>query len=585
MSRFYFLALLLIFLVSSLPSQLTAQGKIPPIEAEQIIWGFDGTVFPGRFNQLSVKMVNNSNQPYQGMLTLKLGKFTTLGVGAPIMTRLYLSPQSQKWVHLSPYIRGQFDDWSLSWTGGSKDLPDLIMGGPSTVFLYDSRTAFFQKYRIKTLPDNLFPTSTALTDNLSALVLDYTPVWKGARRKTFLNWLHSGGTLHLCHNEKGEYPLFVDDLATLNSNKTSYRYGAGFIHKHALKGPEISAKHLSAVTTNSATVKKGGNSYLNFDKLVFAQLTKLVDPNHSWGVISLLLVIYTLLLIPGCFIYARKFRRGPGKSITAYLTIIVVFTIAIKYIGQRGYGESSSINTLSLARSLGNGNFDVSQWTQAFFTSGDTYQFQDPGEHSLYSTCEEHDSIRAQIFNGPQGGFVADIPLYSSRLFLHRAQHKLKTNEPTFSSFQLNNNGDLDASLNFEQLSEKPLKVWAAHNNKYYTLTAAENGDWKFSEKSKTENQFFNNAFNTIRNTWGHSSEESNDDIYNKLHKPLIAHALGGISQQTYYIDNNKGDATIDVFVLLPQPTDVMLKGEKLGKEEGQILYHFKLAEPALDER
>ena len=89
-------------------------------------------------------------------------------------------------------------------------------------------------------------------------------------------------------------------------------------------------------------------------------------------------------------------------------------------VGRRGYNESQTVHSLAIARSWGDGRCDVTQWISAFATKGDVYTLTHGAPANLYAAPSE-ETVRGRAVNGRDGQFLADIPLYSSVAFTHRA--------------------------------------------------------------------------------------------------------------------------------------------------------------------
>ena len=107
-------------------------------------------------------------------------------------------------------------------------------------------------------------------------------------------------------------------------------------------------------------------------------------------------------------------------SIAGFLGVVALFGAAFSIVGRRGYGESQTVHSLSIARSLGGARWDVTQWLSAFATSSGEYTLTHAAPANFYATSSSDDAARGQIFNGKDGKFLADIPLFSSRVFTHR---------------------------------------------------------------------------------------------------------------------------------------------------------------------
>jgi len=88
--------------------------------------------------------------------------------------------------------------------------------------------------------------------------------------------------------------------------------------------------------------------------------------------------------------------------------------------GSRGAGEIQTVHTVAIAQSLGEKRWDVMQWASAFATTGDTYRLTHAAAWNLYAAPSDAEAVNGYILNGKGGYFEVDIPLYSSRPFVHR---------------------------------------------------------------------------------------------------------------------------------------------------------------------
>ena len=148
-------------------------------------------------------------------------------------------------------------------------------------------------------------------------------------------------------------------------------------------------------------------------------LRELTLPDHNWTVINGMAVIYILLVFPGWYLLARQ-RTDYRLGYMAIIGTAALFCLAFQQVGKRGYGEATSVDSVAISRPVSGGASDVTQWTNVFVTSGDTYTISHRGSGQLYSTCQPFETAAAVIDNGLEGTLRADIPLFSSRTFMHR---------------------------------------------------------------------------------------------------------------------------------------------------------------------
>ena len=415
---------LLTFFPGWLVLWLVLTTPLAALEVRETIWGFDGKVVPGRFNPFSVLIENPANTVFDGQLVFAPSDGAGNKRGAEYVQPLFLAPRTVRWVQFHIFIGNYPGSYALIWGLGPKaryDLPSTPnLGPPSCVWLRDADNAFSAVGAMKSFPDVLFPTTVAATDALNAVVLDHVPNWEPTRREAFRLWLERGGTVHLLTGTNGEYPTFADDLAALNSAQEQTRVGAGQVVRHTVAPREMREPYLAERGFPPRTLKQTqGPVVYDLESTLFRRLSSLTRPNINWTAIHLLAIAYIGVIGPLHFRYRR--RLDYRVSIAAFLGVVVLFGTAFALIGRRGYGENQTAHSLSIARVLGGGRCDVTQWTNAFVTDGAIYTLTHNAAANLYTTDNSLESGGGQILNGKDGRLFLDIPLYSSRAFLHRA--------------------------------------------------------------------------------------------------------------------------------------------------------------------
>lgn len=403
---------------------LVLGAPLSALEVRETIWGFDGKVVPGRFSPLSVLVENPTSTAFDGSLVLVQSDGAGNSRGAEYVQPLFLAPRTTRWVQFQVFIGNYPGSYALIWGPGPKarfDLPSSPnLGPPACVWLRDADNVFSAVGAMKSFPDVLFPTTLAATDTLDAVVLDHVPNWEPARREAFRLWIERGGTVHLLAGANGAFPQFPDDLAALNTPQDQTRIGAGRAVRHTVAPREMREQYLTERGFPPRTLKQNqGPVVYDLESTLFRRLSSLTRPNVSWGSIHLLALAYIAVIGPLHFRYRR--RIDYRVSIVAFLGTVALFSSAFAVIGRRGYGESQTAHSLSIARVLGGGRCDVTQWTNAFVTDGAIYTLTHEAPANLYATDNSADSGRGQVINGKDGRLILDLPLYSSRAFLHRA--------------------------------------------------------------------------------------------------------------------------------------------------------------------
>ncbi|MFW6162759.1 MAG: hypothetical protein ACODAJ_08295, partial [Planctomycetota bacterium] len=387
----------------------------------RVRWGFDGRVVPGRLNLLSVEVTNTGRQFVRAHLRLVRGFQVGGRLGAPLERPCYLSPGATRWVQFVPYIHAMGQTWHLE--GGSQlrvKLTEPKLGPPARVFLRDPE-APVAGVRLPVLPDPLFPVTVAATDGLHSVVLDHAPPWSSpARRRAFVDWLRRGGQLHLLHDYDGRYPVFTDELAALNTPQRRFRVGAGRVIRHPRRRHQVTPAWLAERGFPLPELKKNLQGELpDPTGSLLRALSGASRPRHLWPLIYLAALAYIGFLGIYHFFYARK-RGEWQRPMLVFGASVLGCSLLFGLIGKRGQGESAAVHSVAYARHLGGNRFDVTQWQSAFVTRGDIYQITHPAPHNLYSTCQTEEPVRGVIRNGKEGAVQVDMPLFSSRAYLHR---------------------------------------------------------------------------------------------------------------------------------------------------------------------
>ncbi len=564
------------------------------LEVQQELWGFDGRVVPGRFNPVSLLMANRSGAAFDGVLTFA----PTLGFGGPrgaaYVQPVFIGPQSARWVQFEVFFAMGSEAFSLSWGRGAKERLDFDRerptGPPACVWLMDETNAFARPTAFKAFPDQLFPTTVAATDGLDAVILDYAPRWEPARREAFLDWLRRGGIVHLLPSVNGEFPVFADTLAPLNGGGETVRVGAGRVVRHRVPREELRPETLAASGFPARELKPPDNPAVhNLEETFYQRLSSLTRPNVSWWLLNSLTFFYIALIGPVAYRTAR--RMDFRWAIAAFLGMVALFGLAFAIVGRRGYGESQTVHSLSIARSLGGARWDVTQWLSAFATSSSQYELTHAAPANLYATSTSGDSAAGQVLNGKDGKFFADIPLYSSRAFTHRGvmqgddlgvtveKWEVKANElqpaiparltlilktgPAFPS------GALDVSVRYRD----HIYPLSKNGNSYvaFDYSGVPIGDLFNREKLQPLTYGFNYS--------GNNNSTPADRLREAI--PLLQARALGVSAITPHLPERTPPADrLQLLIAAPAPPGFHMQGKGFAHENGVVLYVQDLFQP-----
>lgn len=552
------------------------------LQVEQFSWGFAGHVVPGRFNLLSVLVTNPEKTTFDG--TVKFFKYRGLSerAGAIYAAPCYLSPGMSRWLQFYVYIDNQYDQWRVEWGRDPRDSREIDQpkwGAPAVVVLSDDpvNSAF------KQFPENLFPPTVSATSGLEAVVLDHMPRWESTRRQAFLDWLRSGGRVHLAENSLGQRIVFTEDLALLNSPEDQFAIGAGKVIRHA--------KSIKELKSSDIATEKNWRQYQSGEYLAISQtsdlfrrgLTQISQRQYNWDALYALAFVYALLIGPGVFLMGRRWMDYRLR-IALLLATIAGFAVLFNYVGRRGQGETSSVHTLTYANSLGDGRYDVMQWSSVFAAHGAQYVLKHPAPHNLYGTDQDYEAVNGVIESVQGGHFAVDIPMFSQRPFLHAAEMTGPDVPVTVNDWNISKDSPaMEISVKPEFLAQIR-DAWLLHDNHVYKMKMAKasmspdpvtkQSVWEFISEHRYVSWDSQNYSRT------RTPSTPAPDPYRKFAEPMIVWRLGLADYNS--TNNPAGDVhTAQLFVFANNLSHFKLSTADLGYETCQVLYEFHLSEPA----
>ncbi|MCR9197061.1 MAG: hypothetical protein NXI04_00290 [Planctomycetaceae bacterium] len=450
---------LMAVLAFALMPSTSAQMKKPTIKVVEHIWGFDGRVQPGQFNPLSVLLDNQTDEAVELTATLQRSQNLLNRSGGRYTESVFLAPAARRWVMFYPYVANSLEaDWTLTINGGdgvfrnqkvgefqqprvaiktdyddTDPLPQVVILDP--VGRFSSRPA-----SLKHLPEEVFPPYATATFGLHSVFLDHVPDWEQPRQAAFMAWLKNGGRLHLLNNPRNERPRFTGELSDLNQPMSRFSIGSGVVVRHeiqredvtedlvrrnvvldVLKGPldEIE-QELENNQQNYGMSAFTDSEPSSVDDELFRRMRELTFPDHNWALIFLLALCYIGLIFPGCYLLSKKKELHFLTTYGAIVGLSVMFSLIFLFIGRRGYGESTTLQTLAIARAEDNKHWSVFQWNALFVTSGDEYSAFGGEQQGLFSTANTMDEEEVVIQRGLEAQIRMRIPPFTSQTFVSR---------------------------------------------------------------------------------------------------------------------------------------------------------------------
>lgn len=412
----------------ALPLSVAVAGDI---EVESVHWGFDGRAVAPAFNPLTVIVFNPGGNDLAGELELQRLRNGYWPVGLPIRQPVFLSPATRRPVRFYPYVVGEFDDWRLSWISRDGTRRELDTGGlrmrigePANVLLQPSSQLTGSGGRLRELDESWFPPVSTATTGLGGVFLDHSPRWDVPRRRTFLEWLGRGGTLHVLKGPDGRPVEFGAELKVLNGTGVLTRVGAGRVIRQPFGLDEIPDPLPLPSETKQPTVT--GIRPLRFDvellvplddQGIFSKLRSMTRPSRNWILIYICCVIYMVVLFPGGFVYGQGGRDF--RAVLKMLGVTVVsFSLIFYLVGRREDSARLTVRTATVAHHLAGGDLEYQQWVEAAATRGGEYRFTHQGRARLYSTAQNFEKLVGRIQHGQDASLTAEVAPHSSSTFL-----------------------------------------------------------------------------------------------------------------------------------------------------------------------
>ncbi len=402
-------------LLAALGSGLAAQ------RIESTSWGFDcATVVAGFFNPLTVVVGNPSNAPIDTNLVL-LESDGLRDLGAPLVERCYLAPGASRVVQFHPFVTSADRQWSLRWANAGFARIDVrpapSAGWPVAVVMCEGDAPRGAQNRLPTFPAAWFPPIPGAAETLADVVLDFAPQWDEGRALAFLAWVRGGGRLHLALRD-GKHPVFGGALGVLDDPRPAFAVGVGAVTRYAVPLVDLSPARLDRPPLPPDEQRPP----LARAPDVLSDLQLSLLPKHAWGWIFTAALAFLVCVGPLHWRLARR-RVDWRLSIGYLLGVVAAFTVLFGWLGARGYDEVSRVRTLAYARVCGDGELAVTQYTNAFVTTGGQREIRPRIPASLLSTAQIHEAVDGVVDNGAGGRLVVDMPMFSARGLVHRGHY------------------------------------------------------------------------------------------------------------------------------------------------------------------
>lgn len=447
------LKLMLLTLVALLfvGGSVTAQDD-ETVRVVEVLWGFDGRVVAGQFMPLSILVDNLSDQPIEATARLRCVSGMVNEVGGIAVQPVFLGPNSRRWVQFYPYLTDRNAMWYFDLQTEDDRFTFPEMSQPRAIFdRYRSENEEKQSLpavildppgmvtraptTIKHMPEEIFPPYGTAMNGLYSLFMDHVPDWEAPRQEALLSWLKCGGRLYLLQDSNNQTLRFSGVLAALNEPFPEFTVGQGTVTRYDVQRSGLQIQMVTPAVTPSYLTERDADPVADFnqrpqntrgsaesvdDDEMFSWLRELTQPDHSWPLIALLSLCYVGLIFPGCWLLSKKRTLHFLVTYGVIAGLALVFSLLFLVIGRRGYGESTSLHSLAVARCEDDTHWNSLQYNTLFVTGGDRYRIEEKNRQTLIGSGALDERVEAVSTSGNSASYVSRIPPFSSQAVMCR---------------------------------------------------------------------------------------------------------------------------------------------------------------------
>lgn len=580
---------------------------VAAIEIHEIHWGFSDSPVAYKINPVTILVENTKSHPFESELRFQRETFRGNQIDIALSASVYIAPFEKKWIQFYPYFAESTDNWKVRWDdGNSQSFQSFLSPRPTrkTVTIQLTQPDRLGKVLpgIKQYPEDLFPPILGAVDSLNEIILDHVPKWEKSRRTTFLEWVYTGGIVHLFEDPNGSLPVFPESYAPLklNQSSSSVHYGNGVIYFYRKKLNEITFSQLKQLLAKNKQPSHkqektersqlSNQSYDQFpeytmnrliasDEEILVALTEMSKTKQIWYFIFLLSFLYLIIAGPGYY-FITKFSANHYTFYGVYLGSTAIFCLIFLIIGEYSANSTSKIHSLIIANLLPDNEMDIMEWSSLGIATGGNFKISHPGNSHVYATCQHFSKVNGTVISGREGEMRVDIPTNSSRSFFHRA----KIPE---SGFSVDVNSYLANNMRLEVLSLKIGKdfpkradqIYFLYGSKLYDLKQEENqlvfrGTSRKLSSLLGENSLLDQTYFTpVKQNIFFSQQDNKSNLSLKhLFPVLVQRALSRSSRTTtrrFHLPPNQGK----LFVVSDIPENLYLETPVITQKKGLVLY------------
>lgn len=588
----------------------------------EVVWGFDGRVVTGQFMPLSILVDNLSDQPVEATARLRRITGALIEVGGISTQTAFIGPNSRRWVQFYPYILGNSATWHFdlqteekTYTFDSIDQPRAIYDrnrdseeaqlSLPAVILDPQGLATKSPTTVKHMPAEIFPPYATAMHGLHAMFLDHVPDWEAPRQQALLSWLKSGGQLHLMKDGNNQTLSFSGILAPLNEPFPEFPVGSGTVTRHDFQRDGLSLQVVTPIVTppgprqNSPESEPSFNqtsmpspnaleeATVNDDELLM-WMRELTQPEHAWILIFFLSMCYVGLIFPGCWILSKQRRLHFLVTYGTIAGLAVVFSLIFLFIGQRGYGETTSLHTLAVARAEDATHWSSLEYRTLFVTSGDLYTLADKDRQTLTASGAADERADALMTAGNAASLVARVPPFSSQSMIFRRRLTLDDWNLTITNVEQSGSELTALTLSFNEKFplHKENQYFVIHGKRIHKLVADDaEKQLTYAGNSSLLTTFcapvqgFENGFPGVLTPGGavrpDGYQELSDPIAECFRKSLLK-LVARTAADDFYADLKRfempeGRLRILIYAPIPAAQDITVSADV--KRDGRILY------------